>query len=200
MFDRNLNSLIVFAFVMLGAPSCAQHVSNASDLSYPEAVAGIVARAGTFVNFDLIDDPQLRVIYEHPERYEADARRLIADTNAPFHERRIALITMQCLSLSEYLSVIRLVSELDPSEENRLLTHHAILPGFQWSTRIARLFENRSVRDVLGDVMESRMLDENLKAAINKVLSGAIATYITEQAEEPRWKCRSASDAIPGGT
>jgi hypothetical protein len=170
---------------------CASPAAGEGELRYREAIESIVSDAGVFINFDMIDDPRLEYFFGRPSEFEAQARRLIADAHASLQERRVALISMQCLPLTRYLDLLRFISRLEPTDENRILTHHAILPGFQWSTRIALGFKDASVRSALRDVLESPIVDNDLKRAIGEVLSGTTATYIRERNERPRWQCSS---------
>lgn len=184
------------------AVSCSgktrEPAENASTTSHRDVPALAQSLTGLRVRFMILNDesgdwpyfsaPTAHAIYGRGEENASDTKRLLVDPAVSTEIKVLAARFSQCMSVQSLLGLIGYVSEevkagrVDPAVLRALVS-----PGAEWGTQLYLNHGDASVVRVLSSIASDPATDDQLKEAIDSILSGDQADYVRayDQPNEP---------------
>jgi hypothetical protein len=189
-----VGTLIVVLVVWLTASLIGVHgmCSEGNADKSSNMVESILAESPDVDAFDddLVSNTTMRKIVNQPKRYVADVDAYLRKFPKAGDTRvRIAVYSLQCLPLDDYLRFVDRLSEASFGAVSSWALLYSVVPDIDWSTRLAVQFRDPRIRETLSRAARSPNATPSLKRAITAVLSGSVARHIVEQKMTPILRC-----------
>jgi hypothetical protein len=181
-------SLWCFCPRVLAAPDPS--VGTDHKESIDERIAAIVSESPGLRN-DEVDDElftsrSMLEIVHNPRRYESDIEAyVLTRPHSKDAEVRVAVLALQCVPFKNYVRFVKRLASAGKGTINTRALPYSIVPGSEWSTRVARKYREPEVKESLTLARQSPNADAELRTLIDHVLAGEYA----HPKQEPLLKC-----------
>jgi|GEM_PF-4465243 len=120
---------------------------------------------------DLLRNKDFLEIYNHPK--QSAVLEALDDRALNEQEKMIAVLSIQKISLPDYVSFLKQVAELRQQQRiSDAIFRVAYFPGHVWSTKLEENYKNPQVIALLESVQASGLLNSNQRVWIANILSG----------------------------
>ena len=114
------------------------------------------------------------------DSYRDFALRLLND-DVPVRDKRVTVYLIQKLSFEHYLWSLRfLLAKAKIKQVDPALFEDAIIPGFEWNTRLQENYRRPGVRALIIDVKQAKVLPSRCDDYLNEILSGRGNKHVQE--------------------
>ena len=125
---------------------------------------------------ELWENKSMLEIIHNPTRYENEIEAyLLSRSRGKDDETRVAVLALQCLPLERYTKFVKRLATAPEGTINRYALLYSIVPGNEWSTRLARKYRDREVKDALTVARQSPNADAKMRTLIDHILAGNYA-------------------------
>ena len=143
------------------------------------------------VDDELFSDKRMQEVLARPERFRSEVESYLKGHPSAAETRiRIAILGMQCLKLDDYLQFVETLSAAERGRMSRWALFYSVVPGFEWSTRLALGYRDGRIRRTLESVSRSANSDEKIRLAIGSILDGTASRAITMHKTIPTLRCK----------
>jgi hypothetical protein len=184
----NLVSSTVFAVAL----SCASSTPANKGLEFGERISRVVADSKhlSLDDYELMDHPLMKEVIRSPERFRPQVEAYVRLSPPPSRTHiHAAVVSLQCLDLPGYLAFLTNLASAKKGEVSEWALLSAVVPGVEWSTRLAVNYEDPKVRAVLNQVRNSPNASDKTRGAISHILDGTTARYLKENNEKTDVDC-----------
>jgi hypothetical protein len=145
-------------------------------------------------NYDdeLLEHPLMKEVFENPGRFLSEAEAyLVQHSDLTKVQARVALSALQCAPLDDYLRLLDTLGRAGRGKVNQWSLFYAVTPGFEWSTRLAKRFRDKTVRDTLNRLVRSANATAAVRSSVVHILDGTAARSIEREKWVPMLRCKN---------
>jgi hypothetical protein len=148
--------------------------------SIDERIAEIVSQSPGFRgggwDDELWENKSMQEIVHNPTRYGNDIEEyLLTRSRDKDDETLVAMLALQCLPLERYTKFVKRLATAEKETINSHVLLYSIVPGNEWSTRLARKYRDPGVKDSLTLARQSPNADDKVRTLIDHILAGNYA-------------------------
>jgi hypothetical protein len=175
-----------------GGPADAASDAAVAPLAFDERIEKIIASTKYLneIRYELFNSPLLQEVQKHPKRFLPEVESYLhRSPNAPMNNVMIAVLGMQCLDLHEYLGFLDRLARAPKGRMSPWALFYGVVPGIDWSKRLALRYREHAVRATLKRVAASPNADDRLRNAVIHILDGMSGKSYKDDPEGPALKC-----------
>lgn len=165
--------------------ACLHEKSNSE--SYFNQVQGIEREIVDLTSeFDLVRIEKFVNIWKNPSKYRESSLALLQDKNATEIEKKIAILSMQKLSLDEYVDYcLKILVFRKEGLVSQYVLACALFPAYEWNTQLYENYRYPPVEALYNKIIDDKMLPLESKREydikyVKRILSGAIKSEIAD--------------------
>jgi hypothetical protein len=161
---------------LLGLITASKLQSATANMTYEEfkqKVSAISIQAGQLTAAStLLSHPEFRALSKSADNYQSLAEQFLA-SDAPASQKAIVIYAMANLSFDNYVSFIRhLLAMTKKGSVDSSLLEWALIPGFEWNTKLQDNYQSEKVSQLIRDLRASRLLTQDCLTYLNEIESG----------------------------
>jgi hypothetical protein len=121
-----------------------------------------------------------RELCKNAQDYRTMALRLLTE-NVPSRQKYIAVYAMQNLNLDDYVLFLNeLLGRTRDKKVEADWLESALMPGFEWNTKLQTNWKSPAVRDLIEKIKASRSLPPRCDQYLDDIISGRGAEYVKQ--------------------
>lgn len=128
----------------------------------------------------LLTQRDFRLLSDNASDYREMAVQILTE-DVSNGEKYIAIYAMQNLNLDHYLLFLNeLLARTRDKKIDADLLERALMPGFEWNTKLQTNWKSPAVRDLIESIKASRTLPPRCNLYLDDVISGRGAEYVKQ--------------------
>jgi hypothetical protein len=121
-----------------------------------------------------------RLLSDNASDYREMTLQILAE-DVSIGEKFIAIYAMQNLNLDDYLLFLNeLLARTRDRKIDANLLEHALMPGFEWNTKLQTNWKSPAVRDLIESIKASRTLPPRCDLYLDDIISGRGAEHVKQ--------------------
>lgn len=126
----------------------------------------------------LLENAMMQLLYRQSFENEQVVRLVIQDPRIEDEVKQLAILTMQCLPLDNYIELLESTqAQVEEGHAGEAVLADAVFPGEQWGTVIAEHYRDPRVVKLLA-TLRAKAKSRELQDRLDSVLRGEAARYV----------------------